>query len=235
MIKNSVIYEDANLLALNKPAGLVVHGGTGRTYGVIELLRLLYPAEADKLQLAHRLDRETSGVLLVTRDLRYLAALQDCFREGRIHKDYQALLKGKPARKVIRVDKPLGRNIMRSGERISSINDTGKQARTTFKEVRVIKDTWLADIEIETGRTHQIRVHAASLGHPVAGDEKYGDKSFNKRLRRAGLNRLFLHACRVRIPALGSGKALSLSAPLPADLTDFIDGYARTGARHGQV
>jgi len=229
MIKNSVVYENENLLVINKPAGLVVHGGTGRTFGVIELLRVLYPDETDNLQLAHRLDRETSGVLLVTKNLRYLAALQVCFREGRIEKHYQALLKGKPAHKTIIVDKPLDRNLVRSGERLSGISDDGKQALTRFKVVRNIKDAWLADVEIETGRTHQIRVHASSIGHPVAGDEKYGDKTFNKRLKKAGLKRLFLHAGSVHIPALNGNRPVRITAPLPDDLAGFVRDYGLTG------
>jgi 23S rRNA pseudouridine955/2504/2580 synthase len=231
MIRNSVVYEDQNLLVLNKPAGLVVHGGSGRTYGVIELLRYVHGDQAAGLHLAHRLDRETSGLLLLARNLRYLTALQECFREGRIGKLYQALLKGKPAQPVTTVDIPLERNVVRSGERLSGVSEHGKRASTRFKLVRVIKEACLVDVEIATGRTHQIRVHAASIGHPVAGDDKYGDRSFNKRMKRAGLKRLFLHAGAIRIPALAGGKALRITAPLPEELAVFLRDYGRPDDR----
>lgn len=225
MLRDSVIYEDDNLLAINKPAGLVVHSGSGRTFGVIELLRYLFPLEADKLQLAHRLDRETSGILLVTRNLRYLASLQQCFKDGTVKKHYQALIKGKLKQNPVIVDKPLERNIIRSGERLSGINEEGKSAHTEFKVVRVIKDASLVDVQIKTGRTHQIRVHAASIGHPVAGDDKYGDRTFNRKLKRAGLKHLFLHAASLSVPALNGSKAIHIKAPLPDELVRFIEKY----------
>jgi len=228
MLKEAVIYQDHNLLVINKPAGLVVHSGSGRTFGVIELLRFLYPKEADKLQLAHRLDRETSGLLLVTRNHPYLASLQQCFVDGRIRKQYQALLKGKLQRNSVIVDKPLERNVKRSGERLSGISESGKNAHTEFRLIRVIKDACLVEVEIKTGRTHQIRVHAASIGHPIAGDEKYGDKNFNQKLKRAGLKHLFLHAAALSIPALNGSKALHIKAPLPEDQVKFMEKYQKS-------
>jgi 23S rRNA pseudouridine955/2504/2580 synthase len=235
LVRDALVYEDANLLAINKPAGLVVHGGTGRSFGVIELLRILYREEADKLQLVHRLDRETSGVLLVARNMRYLSALQHCFRQGRVGKRYQALLRGRPAHKTMMVDKPLDRNRVRAGERLSGISEDGKDARTTFKLVRIIKEAWLADVDIETGRTHQIRVHASSIGHPVAGDEKYGDKVFNKRMKKAGLKRLFLHAGSIHVPVLEGSKALHINAPLPDELAGFLRAYGQSGNQSARV
>jgi len=230
MISDCVLYEDQNLLALNKPSGLVVHGGSGRTFGVIELLRILRKDEAGSLQLAHRLDRETSGVLLITKNLRYLASLQQCFKAGTLHKTYMALLKGKLAKSLTIVDKPLERSIVRSGERLSGVSDAGKTAHTEFRLVRVIKDTCLAEVHIRTGRTHQIRVHAASIDHPVAGDDKYGDKDFNKRIGRAGLKHLFLHAASIKLPAIDGNKAVHLEAPLAVELADFIQKYGRSGS-----
>ncbi len=229
MVRDCVIYEDQNLLALNKPSGLVVHGGSGRSFGVIELLRILRKDEAAGLQLAHRLDRETSGVLLISKNLPFLASLQQCFKTGTIRKHYLALLKGKlPASPVV-VDKPLERSIIRSGERLSGISAEGKSASTEFRIVRVIKDTCLVDVSIQTGRTHQIRVHAASIEHPVAGDDKYGDKEFNKKISRAGLKHLFLHAASIRLPALAGNRPLHIDAPLPNELADFIRTYEHSG------
>ncbi|MEX2352581.1 MAG: RluA family pseudouridine synthase [Gammaproteobacteria bacterium] len=225
MIRGAIIYEDRDLIVINKPSGLVVHSGSGRTFGVIELLRFLYPEQADKLQLAHRLDRETSGVLLVTRSLPYLTSLQECFREGKISKHYQALLKGRLEQNPLVVTRPLERNIVRSGERLSSISEAGKSAHTEFRMSRVIKGACLVDIGIKTGRTHQIRVHAASIDHPVAGDDKYGDRTFNRKLKREGLKHLFLHAASVHIPAINGKKALRIKAPLPDDLVGFINKY----------
>ena len=228
MIRDCVIYEDKNLLALNKPSGLVVHGGSGRTFGVIELLRILRKDEAGSLQLAHRLDRETSGVLLITKNLRYLASLQQCFMNGTLRKTYNALLKGRLPETLVTVDKALERSIIRSGERLSGVNAEGKTAHSEFRMARVIKDTCLAEVLIRTGRTHQIRVHAASIDHPVAGDDKYGDKDFNKKISRAGLKHLFLHAASIRLPALESGKALQIEAPLSGQLAEFIRLYERS-------
>jgi len=229
MLRNAVIYADDNLLAINKPSGLVVHSGSGRTFGVIELLRILYPEQADSLQLAHRLDRETSGVLLVTRNLRFLASLQDCFRNGKVKKCYQALLKGKLENNNVTVNKPLERNIIISGERLSGVSDSGKTAHTEFRTVRIIKDACLVDVEIKTGRTHQIRVHAASIGHPLAGDDKYGDRAFNRKLKRAGLKHLFLHAAALHIPAIDGAKPVYIKAALPDELGKFLDKYQKNG------
>jgi 23S rRNA pseudouridine955/2504/2580 synthase len=228
MIRHAVIHEDANLLVLNKPSGLVVHGGSGRSFGVIELLRILRPQQAASLQLVHRLDRETSGVLLISKNLRYLTALQQCFKTGTISKRYIALLKGKLTKAVVDVDQPLERSIRKSGERLSGISPDGKAASTEFRPIRIIKDTTLVDVLIRTGRTHQIRVHSASIGHPVAGDDKYGDREFNRKISRTGLKHLFLHAASVRLPAIEGNKPLQIKAPLPAELEDFVRIYERT-------
>lgn len=227
MVRHAVIYEDRNLIAINKPSGLVVHGGSGRSYGVIELLRILRKDEAASLQLVHRLDRETSGVLLVCKNLRYLTALQECFMRGTVRKRYTALLKGKLQDGVTRIDKPLDRSVVRAGERLSGISAEGKSASTEFRRVRIIKDTSLVDVSIHTGRTHQIRVHAASIEHPVVGDDKYGNRDFNRKLARAGLKRLFLHAALIKLPALEGSGPLQIEAPLAEDLAGFIRDYER--------
>ena len=224
LVRDSLIYEDEDVLALNKPAGLVVHGGSGRTFGVIELLRRTR-AEGEALQLVHRLDRETSGVLLVARNHRALARLQEGFRDRRVGKTYLALLKGKLDRDST-VDQPLDRNLLRSGERLSGVSEAGKQALTRFRPVRVVKDATLAQVEIGTGRTHQIRVHAAHIHHPVAGDDKYGDRTFNRKLKRAGLKHLFLHAAALSVPGWHGRKPLVIEAPLPGELEEFLRRYA---------
>lgn len=224
LIRDSVIYEDRDFLAINKPAGLVVHSGSGRTYGVIEILRLLRD-DADTLQLAHRLDRETSGVLLVAKNYPGLLHLQDCFRAGKVKKSYMALLKSLLVERTVIVNKPLSRKFLRSGERLSGISDDGKNAHTTFRLVRTVNDASLTKVEIQTGRTHQIRVHAASIGHPLAADDKYGDKAFNITVKRAGLKRLFLHAESVEIPAMKGKGTIHIRAPLADELGEFLVAY----------
>ncbi len=222
-IDNCELYEDADLLAINKPAGLAVHSGSGRTFGVIELLRLVRADES--LQLVHRLDRETSGVLLIARSHRYLTFLQDCLQRGLIIKRYQALLNGCLDREEITVTSSLSRNFLRSGERLSAVDADGKTAHTRFRLIRDLGGACLVDVRIKTGRTHQIRAHAASIGHAVAGDDKYGDKSFNKHLKSAGLKRLFLHACALQIPAYGGAGEILVEAPLPPDLHTVLQNY----------
>lgn len=224
-VRDSIIHEDEDILALNKPTGLVVHGGSGRTWGVIELLRKIHGEDGGGLQLVHRLDRETSGVLLIARHHQALARLQAGFRDRRVGKTYLTLLKGRLDRESFEVDKPLDRNLLRSGERLSSVSDEGKSALTRFRRRRIIKDATLAEVEISTGRTHQIRVHAAAIGHPVAGDDKYGERAFNRKIRQAGLKHLFLHAAAIRIPAWHNNKPLVIEAPLPAELADFLRRY----------
>lgn len=222
-VKESLLYEDEHLLVINKPAGIVVHGGSGRTFGIIEILRHLRGTE-EFLQLAHRLDRETSGVLLLARDMPYLKALQDCFRDGTLKKCYLALLCGSLGKPVIDVAQPLERDLLRSGERLSAIRESGKAAFSRFRLREKRKQSSLVQVEIGTGRTHQIRVHAASIGHPVAGDEKYGNRQCNRIFRQLGLKRMFLHASAVEIPPLLDQPKLSLEAPLPRELETILSG-----------
>lgn len=220
-VKQSILYEDEHLLVINKPAGIVVHGGSGRTFGIIEILRHLRGTE-EFLQLAHRLDRETSGLLLLARDMPYLRALQDCFRKGTLKKRYLALLCGSLGKSVIDVERPLERDRLRSGERLSEIREAGKAAFSRFRLRDKRELGSLVQVEIGTGRTHQIRVHAASIGHPVAGDGKYGDRECNRIFKQQGLKRMFLHASAVEIPALLDQTGLKLEAPLPPELTAVL-------------
>jgi 23S rRNA pseudouridine955/2504/2580 synthase len=224
MIENNIVYDDHDLLIVNKPPGIVVHGGTGRSFGVIELLRILLKQEQSSLQLAHRLDRDTSGILLIARNMHYLAYLHECFKNRRIKKTYKALLKGRLEQRITHIDKALTRNIKRGGERLSSVDSTGKLAETIFTRLEFIRDSTLAEVEIKTGRTHQIRVHAAFIQHPLAGDDKYGIKTYNKMLRKAGLKRLFLHAESITIPAYKNKRAVTVSIPLADDLQAFLLG-----------
>lgn len=225
LVGDSLIFENADLLVLNKPAGLSVHGGSGQPFGIIEIMRQLRPADID-LQLVHRLDRETSGCLMIAKNSLYLRWLHECLREGRIQKQYLALLMGKLQRQSVEVSVPIQKNIAKSGERIATVSNLGKHALTVFTRTRVFSQATLARVEINTGRTHQIRVHAAHIQHPVAGDSKYGDKNFNQVMRHLGLKRLFLHAQALAIPAwTGKHAGLQLEAALPVDLRSLVDTF----------
>ncbi|MEE9552373.1 MAG: RluA family pseudouridine synthase, partial [Gammaproteobacteria bacterium] len=193
LLKDSILYEDKDMVVLNKPAGVVVHGGSGYHYGIIETLRLIR-SDIPYLELVHRLDKDTSGCLMIAKDHRVLRALHEALRNGSIKKNYLALLKGRFERKQLEVSLPLRRDGLQSGERVVRVQDDGKQAHTCFIKKQQYSGASLVSVKLLTGRTHQIRVHASHIGHPVAGDAKYGDRNFNKQLRRAGLRRLFLHA-----------------------------------------
>ena len=220
----SIIHEDERVLVLDKPAGLAVHGWSGLTYGVIEALRAARPGET--LELAHRLDRDTSGLLMIARKPAALRTLHALLREGGVHKSYLALVVGRweLGRKLI--DAPLQTDARVSGERTVRVGEGGKSARTQFRLVQQFGSrASLVEATLETGRTHQIRVHAAYCGHPVAGDVKYGNAAANAALREAGLQRMFLHAHSISFD-WPQGGALSLSAPLPADLKAVLDELA---------
>lgn len=220
-LKDSIIYEDSGLLAINKPSGIAVHGGSGVTFGVIEGLRALYPL-AKRLELVHRLDRDTSGCLLIAKKATVLKELHEALRGNEMDKYYVALIKGQ-LRKGTVVDQPLRKNTLRSGERIVVIDhEQGKQATTVFSPNKIYEEATLVDVKLLTGRTHQIRVHSQYLGQPIAGDEKYGDDDFNKAVRRLGLNRLFLHAKRLSFVHPQTGHELNLEAPLDSDLEKFL-------------
>ena len=201
-LDDAIVYEDDRLLVLNKPSGLAVHGGSGVAYGVIELLRSSRPS-APYLELAHRLDRETSGCLIVAKRRSTLRALHEGLRERTLEKRYVALLGGVWTGTRRRVSLPLERKRLSGGERMVRVSDTGRDSLTEIAAVAVGEGVTLVEALLHTGRTHQIRVHCAALDHPVAGDEKYGDRSLNRRLRSSGLRRLFLHAASIRINVQG--------------------------------
>ena len=218
----AILYEDDRILVLNKPSGLAVHGGSGLRYGVIEGLRALRP-EARYLELVHRLDRETSGCLLIARRRSALRILHELLRENRIDKRYLALVRGRWADGRRVVEAPLRKNVLRSGERIVRVDPAGKPSRSVFRPLAVGELASLMEVRLDTGRTHQIRVHAAHIGHPIAGDEKYGDPDFDRRLREmTGLNRLFLHARSLRIP-WPDRESLEVIAPLDDTLTRTLE------------
>lgn len=219
-LAQAILYEDERLIAIDKPAGLAVHGGSGLSHGVIEAMRRLRPDLVD-LELVHRLDRETSGCLLLAKRRSALRALHAALRASEVDKRYLALLVGRLSRRETVVDAPLRKNLLRSGERVVRVDPVeGKPARTVFRRLRQIGDLTLVEAELLTGRTHQIRVHAAHLGKPIAGDDKYGDAEANRRLRAVGLKRLFLHATALTVPR--EGNPLRIEAPLPPELAAVL-------------
>jgi 23S rRNA pseudouridine955/2504/2580 synthase len=220
-----ILHEDDALLAVDKPPGVAVHGGSGISMGLIEQLRAGRP-DARFLELVHRLDRDTSGILLVAKTRAALLALHSALREGEVDKRYQVLVRGRWRDAVRTVRAPLHKYSTAAGERRVRVDETGRASETVFRRVRV----WtthepplaLLEAELRTGRTHQIRVHLAHIGFLLAGDEKYGDFSWNRTLRVKGLRRMFLHAHRLSLPHPTTGDALALESPLPADLVGFL-------------
>jgi 23S rRNA pseudouridine955/2504/2580 synthase len=225
----SILFEDARLLVVDKPSGVASHGGSGISFGAIETLRALRPNQS--LELVHRLDRDTSGVLVVAKKRSALSELQALMREdsgpgrgGGLRKRYLALLTGRMPDGVMSVDAPLHVGLRQGGERHVQVDAAGKPSLSHFRMLERRGGQSYCEVRIETGRTHQIRAHARHIGHPVAGDDKYGDPEVNKRLRdQAGLKRLFLHAASLEF-ALDDGKTpYVLSAPLPPDLLAVLD------------
>ena len=219
-IESAIVHEDSDMLIVNKPSGIAVHGGSGLSHGVIEILRASRPS-APFLELAHRLDRDTSGCLMLAKSRRILRELQDRQRAGAIEKRYTALLVGRTRKGTWRVDQPLRKNTLKSGERIVRVDPAGKPAITDFEVIRRFRGFTLVRAELGTGRTHQIRVHAASVQLPIAGDPKYGDEDANRAARKLGLKRLFLHAATLRW-SVGDRRHFSVEAPLPAELQSFL-------------
>ena len=205
-----ILYEDDHILVLNKPSGTAVHGGSGLSFGVIEGLRALRP-EARFLELVHRLDRDTSGVLLVAKKRSALRSLHEQLREKGMQKDYLAL------------QAPLLKNILQSGERIVRVNQEGKPSETRFKVEERYAFATLVRCSPVTGRTHQIRVHTQYAGHPIAFDDRYGDREFDKQLAGTGLNRLFLHAAALKFTHPGTGEVMRIEAPIDKQLKRCLE------------
>jgi 23S rRNA pseudouridine955/2504/2580 synthase len=231
-IRAAVVSEDPRLLVLDKPAGIAVHGGSGLSFGVIEALRAMRPKE--ELELVHRLDRDTSGCLLVARKRSALRTLHELLREGLVEKRYLTLVKGHWNLGHTKIDQPLRTDTRTGGERHVRVHASGKEALSEFKPIQWFgNQATLLEVSLHTGRTHQIRVHAAHVGHPVAGDEKYGDETFNSEMKEAGLGRMFLHSHSVSFewPQGAHGGLFSASAPLPSELAAVIDALSGSGAR----
>jgi 23S rRNA pseudouridine955/2504/2580 synthase len=221
----SIVFEDARLLVVDKPSGVASHGGSGISFGAIETLRALRPNQS--LELVHRLDRDTSGVLVVAKKRSALSELQALMREDAgagLRKRYLALLTGRMPDGVMSVDAPLHVGLRQGGERHVQVDPAGKPSLSHFRVLERRGGQSYCEVRIETGRTHQIRAHARHIGHPVAGDDKYGEPEANRRLRdQAGLRRLFLHAASLEF-ALDAGRTpYVLNAPLPAELVAVLD------------
>ncbi|MEQ5204379.1 23S rRNA pseudouridine(955/2504/2580) synthase RluC [Providencia rettgeri] len=220
-LANCILFEDDVLLVLNKPSGTAVHGGSGLSFGVIEGLRALRP-EARFLELVHRLDRDTSGILLVAKKRSALRALHEQLRLKQMQKDYLALVRGNWQSHMKVIQAPLLKNILQSGERVVKVSSEGKPSETRFKVEERFDNATLVKASPVTGRTHQIRVHTLYAGHPIAFDDRYGDKQFDSELAGTGLNRLFLHASALKFTHPKTGEEMRLQAPLDNQLNHCL-------------
>ena len=221
-LQQGILFEDDGFMVINKPAGFAVHGGSGVSSGIIEGLRLIRP-EARFLELVHRLDKDTSGCLLIAKKRSALRKLQEFFRNSEIKKTYQALLAGQWDRKKLIVTAPLLKNISKGGERIVVISKAGKAAETLFTRIKLFRNATLVEASPKTGRTHQIRVHAASLGHAIVGDDRYGIDEINKLFKNKGYKRMFLHAETLQFKHPVTDEKMTISAPLPLQLINLLN------------
>ena len=221
-LQQGILFEDDGFMVINKPAGFAVHGGSGVSSGIIEGLRLMRP-EARFLELVHRLDKDTSGCLLIAKKRSALRKLQEFFRNSEIKKTYQALLAGQWERKKLIVTAPLLKNISKGGERIVVISKAGKAAETLFTRIKLFRNATLVEASPKTGRTHQIRVHAASLGHAIVGDDRYGIDEINKLFKNKGYKRMFLHAETLKFKHPVTDEKMTISAPLPLQLMNLLN------------
>ncbi|MEX0430561.1 RluA family pseudouridine synthase [Spiribacter insolitus] len=223
-LEAAIIHEDERILVVDKPSGLAVHGGSGIAYGVVEALRLMRP-QARFLDLAHRLDRETSGCLVLAKRRSSLRALHAEFREGRVDKRYLALVHGRFSDGTRRVEAPLRPEAGKGGERLMRVHPEGVSARTDFRCLRSYGSWSLVEAILHTGRMHQIRAHAASIGHPVAMDHRYGSRVADQEIRPLGLRRLFLHASSLGFEAPHCGR-IEVETPLPDELAKLLERLA---------
>jgi 23S rRNA pseudouridine955/2504/2580 synthase len=221
LLENSILYEDKRLLVLNKPSGLAVHGGSGLKFGVIEAIRTLR-ANEKQLELVHRLDRDTSGCLMIARRRSALRSLHELLRNDGVDKRYIALVAGRWSNERETVNAPLSKNQLQGGERVVRVDPAGKAAKTKFKVLERYSDATLVEAELLTGRTHQLRVHLEYLGTPILGDDKYGDDSANRAMKKNGLNRLFLHAKSLSFDWSEDVGKLKVEAPLEPALEQLL-------------
>lgn len=222
-LEQHILYEDKDLIVLNKPSGMAVHGGSGLQFGVIEALRALRP-DAKHLELVHRLDRDTSGCLLIAKKRSVLTHLHEQLRNKTVEKKYWALVAGDWDNKVRKVTEPLRKNTLQSGERVVKVDAAeGKPSETRFRILQRYQEGTLVEAFPVTGRTHQIRVHTACKGHPIACDDKYGDNQFSQQMQQIGLNRLFLHAFSLSFIHPISETTMRFEAPLDPKLSQTLE------------
>jgi 23S rRNA pseudouridine955/2504/2580 synthase len=221
-LEQAILFENDLVLVVNKPAGLAVHGGSGVDYGLIEAVRKMRP-ECPRIELAHRLDRDTSGCTILTKKSSALRSIHQQLREKTMTKTYLALVKGRWPRRKTWVDAPLEKNVLKSGERMVKVSPDGKTSQTRFQIREVFEAATLVEASPVTGRTHQIRVHAQHAGFPLCGDDKYGNREDDAWLKSIGLKRLFLHASSVTLSLPGRDKPLTIEAPLPVELEVVLD------------
>ena len=214
-LQQAILFENDHVLVLNKPSGLAVHAGSGLDYGVIDAIRLLRPE--DDIELLHRLDRDTSGCLILTKHRQALLAMQGVLQDRSLGKNYRALVKGRWPAELIEVDLALKKIYLPNGERRVCVDSHGKPALSRFRLLQSEESFSLVQVELVTGRTHQIRVHCQAQGHEIAGDDKYGDAEFNRSMRKRNIGRLMLHASSLRLPSSKFTPELVVNAPLPAE------------------
>lgn len=220
-LESHILFEDKYFIVLNKPSGMAVHGGSGLSFGVIEALRALRPQQKF-LELVHRLDRDTSGCLLIAKKRSVLKALHAQLRDKQVDKRYQALVAGNWPENRFKVKAPLCKNILKSGERMVSVSDDGKPSETRYRILQRFENATLIEASPITGRTHQIRVHCLHAGHPIACDDKYGDKQFEEKMLSLGLSRLFLHAYTLAFTHPETHERVTFTAPLDKALNLII-------------
>ena len=221
-LESHILFEDDILIVLNKPSGMAVHGGSGLSFGVIESLRALRPQQKF-LELVHRLDRATSGCLLIAKKRSALKHLHEQLRLKTVDKRYQALVSGQWPQNRFKVKAPLQKNVLKSGERMVFVNPEGKPSETRYRILSQYNDATLVEASPVTGRTHQIRVHCQHAGHPIALDDKYGEQVFDSTLKVLGLDRLFLHAHSIRFIHPKTSEQVKYEAPLDSKLTTVLE------------
>ncbi len=221
-LEKRIVFEDERLIVVDKPSGLAVHGGSGLSFGLIESLRIQRP-DAHYLELVHRLDRETSGCLMIAKKRSELRVLHELLRENKVTKKYLLLTSGDFSQGPFKINAPLNKNQQRGGERVVRVDPNGKEALTYFKFLEKHPGASFMEASLATGRTHQIRVHAAHTGHPLAGDNRYGNEEFNRAMKSAGLRRLFLHAHYLAFDHEETNRHIEVSAPLPEELRQVFN------------
>lgn len=225
-LKSRIVYEDDDLFVLNKPSGMSVHAGSTVRMGVVEAFKHLYP-KLPNLELAHRLDAETSGCLIIAKKKRVLRELHTLLREGLVNKIYWALTKGIWKKDELSVALPLQKEFRDGGKHVVKVHHQGKTALTVFDTLSQFSEASLMQATLHTGRTHQIRVHAAASGHPIAGDDRYGDADFNKTAHKLGLRRMFLHAHCVEFTLPSTGRSIRVIAPLDKELASALKAFSQ--------